>query len=146
MHTVFSAGIILLITGLSKIISACGHAKILDINDPIFSITFRSLMLAAGGIELGVAGMCLLTTKFRLSLGLVTWIATVFLIYRFGLWFIHWQRPCPCLGNLTDLLHVSPKAAGLLMAAVAIYLFAGSIFYSIATLETRNCNYKTLQP
>jgi hypothetical protein len=133
---ILSAGWILLVTGLAKIVSVFGHAKILDIDDPILGISFRNLMLLAGGIELAISGLFLLTSKYRLNLTAVTWIATVFLSYRFGLSCIQWHRPCPCLGNLTDLIHIPPGLENLLMTLVAVYLFTGSVFLGLVLIKT----------
>jgi hypothetical protein len=41
---ILSAGCILLITGLAKVISAFGTAKILEYNDPLFGISFKHLI------------------------------------------------------------------------------------------------------
>lgn len=122
-----SAGVILLITSVAKIASAFGHARILGINDPILGISFRSLMLLSGGIELVISLMCLIAPNCRINLAAVAWIAAVFLSYHFGLWYIHWARPCPCLGNLTDLLRISPGLASLILTWIAIYLFVGAL-------------------
>ena len=126
---IVSAGIILLLTAFLKITSAYGHAKVLNINDPIFGVSFRHLMLLAGAMELAVSGMCLLTAKNRLSLLLVAWLAVCFILYRAGLSYMRWQGPCPCMGNLTETLHLSQKMAGSVMTTIAIYLLAGSTLF-----------------
>jgi hypothetical protein len=123
---VLSAGGILLITSLAKIVSAFGKAKVLENTDPVFGISFGHLMLSVGILELAVSGICLLTKKQSLSLGLTAWLATCFLAYRGGLWYLGWQRPCSCLGNLTDALHISPHVADVAMKIVLIYLLVGS--------------------
>ena len=43
-----------------------------------------------------------------------------------GLWYLGWQRPCSCLGNLTDTLHISPHVADVAMKIVLAYLLVGS--------------------
>src|SRR5262249_30497172 len=99
---VVTAGIILLTTAIAKLWSACGDSKLLASADPIFGWEFRYVMLGAGGVELAVAMICLFSRRVELATWLIGWIATGFFAYRAGLWWIGWQRPCACLGNLTD--------------------------------------------
>ena len=113
-------------TGLGKTFSAIGSARALDIADPLVGIPFRQLLLLVGLLELFIAFFCLFTEQRRLSVLMVGWIATNFLVYRLGLWFIGWHRPCGCMGNLTDLLHISPRLADNIMKVVLAYLLVGS--------------------
>jgi hypothetical protein len=121
-----SAGGILLITGIAKVTSALGGAKVLQEYDPMLGITFRNLMLVAGSTELGVALVCWFGKDRRLNAGLVALLATNFLAYRIGLWLMNWKRPCTCLGNLTDALHISPSTGDLIMKVALAYLLIGS--------------------
>jgi len=123
---VWSAGVLFGITGLAKVFSATGSARALDVADPIISISFRHLLLAVGLLELFIAFFCLFTDKRQFSLLAVAWLATNFVVYRVGLWWMGWHRPCGCLGNLTDLLRISPRAADNIMKSVLAYLLVGS--------------------
>src|SRR5437868_6530567 len=98
------AGLILAITGISKIVSVFGSQLMLLQLDPLFGISFRHLLLLTGIVELAIASLCLLTKKFQLNTLLIAWISTSFVMYRAGLWAINWRRPCHCLGSLTDAL------------------------------------------
>jgi len=121
-----TAGTTLAATGLAKALSAIGPARALDVADPLFGIPFRYLLLLVGLAELLVAFFCLFTDKAQFSLLAVAWLSTNFLVYRLGLWFIGWHKPCGCLGNLTDMLHISPTTADNIMKAVLAYLLVGS--------------------
>ena len=121
-----AAGAALAATGLAKVFSATGPAPALDLADPLLGIPFRHLLLLVGLAELGIAFFCLFTDKEKLSLLAVAWLSTNFLVYRLGLWFIGWHKPCGCLGNLTDLLHISPTAADNIMKGVLAFLLLGS--------------------
>ena len=123
---VWSAGVLFVITGLAKAFSATGSARALDVTDPIIGIPFRHLMLAVGLLELFIAFFCPFTDKRQFSLLAVVWLATNFVIYRLGLWWMGWHRPCGCLGNLTDLLGISPHTADTIMKGVLAYLLIGS--------------------
>ena len=123
---ILAAGGALAATGAAKAFSAIGPARALDATDPLIAIPFRQLLLLVGLGELLIAFFCLFTDRRRCSLLAVTWISTNFLVYRLGLWFIGWHRPCGCMGNLTDLLHISPQLADNIMKVVLAYLLAGS--------------------
>ena len=121
-----TSGFALGLTGLAKAFSAIGPARALDVADPLFGIPFRHLMLLVGLGELLIAFFCLFTDKTQFSLLAVAWLSTNFVVYRLGLWFIGWHKPCGCLGNLTDMLHISPGTADNIMKALLAYLLVGS--------------------
>lgn len=122
----WSAGAILLITALGKFWGATGSTKLLTVFDPMLGIQFRHLMIAVGVAELFIAFVCFFKRRTLLATGLVGWLATNFLVYRLGLWWMDWKRPCGCLGNLTDALHISPRAADSISKALLAYLLVGS--------------------
>jgi len=121
-----SAGAILAFTGIAKMLSALGDAPILQSQDPLLILEFRHLMLAAGALELVIAGFCLLNKSQAVAMILVAWLATNLLIYRLGLRWLGWHLPCSCLGNLTDVLHISPQTADTAMKIILAYLLIGS--------------------
>ena len=121
-----SAGVVLAITGIAKVWSSLGASKFLALVDPIIGIKFGQLMLTVGAAEIAIALICFLSKRQTLALGLVAWISTNFVVYRFGLWWIGWKKPCSCLGNLTDALHISPQTADNIMKVLLAYLLIGS--------------------
>ena len=123
---VLSAGAILAITGIAKVWSGLGNSKFLAVIDPIIGIKFGQLMLAVGVAEIVIALVCFFSKRQTLALGLVGWISTSFVVYRLGLWWIDWHRPCSCLGNLTDAIHISPQVADNIMKVLLAYLLIGS--------------------
>jgi hypothetical protein len=122
----FSAACIFLITGSAKMVSICGTQAILDVSDPIFGISFRTLLLCVGLVEIAVSAFCFLLANKTACLALVIWIAVNFLLYRIGLVIAGWHRPCPCLGNITQFIHISPATAELFTKLSLAYLFIGS--------------------
>jgi len=121
-----SAGAIMAITGIAKVWSGLGDSKFLTVVDPIVGIKFGHLMLAVGVAEVAIALVCFFSKSQTLALGLVAWMSTNFVVYRLGLWWMDWHRPCNCLGNLTDALHISPQAADNIMKVLLAYLLIGS--------------------
>jgi hypothetical protein len=56
-----SAGLILLLTGLAKVLSTLGISRMLDVVDPVFGLKFRHLFMGVGLLELRAAFLILLT-------------------------------------------------------------------------------------
>jgi hypothetical protein len=124
---IFSAGAILLLTGLAKLISAFGTAHIFQMSDPILRISFRNLFLLVGGVELLISLICFFYGKHpMLQASLIAWLATNFAIYRLCLFEIGYQKPCSCLGSLTGVLHIPSETADSIMKIILVYLLTGS--------------------
>jgi len=126
MRFIMSAGAIMVITGIAKVWSGLGNSKFLAVIDPIFGIKFGTLMLLVGEVEIVIAAICFFGKRQTLALASVAWMSTNFVVYRLGLWWIDWHRPCSCLGNLTDALHISPQVADNIMKVLLAYLLIGS--------------------
>jgi hypothetical protein len=47
-------------------------------------------------------------------------------IYRIGLDWVGYHKPCSCLGTLTDSLHIPPQTADGAMKMILGYLIVGS--------------------
>jgi len=120
-----SAGLLLLATGFAKLISGAGTTPILLTHDPILVIETRFVLLGIGEVEIVVALLCLLAKKFLLRTAAVVWLATNFAAYRAGLLLIGGKQHCPCMGDLTDVLHISPQAADMAAGVVLVYLWLG---------------------
>ncbi len=123
----FSAGLIFAITGIAKIFSSFGSAKVLLELDPIVGVQFRYLMFAVGVVEIGASVFCITSHRTRTAALLVAWLSSLFLVYRLGVWWLGWQAPCHCLGTLTDSIHLAPATADNLMKIVLAYLLVGSV-------------------
>lgn len=121
-----SASFILLVTGLAKIWSSFGPKGILVELDPVTGISFGWLLLLIGLIELLLSGICYYYRSRLLPCFLVGWLSLNFLLYRLALVSIGWRRPCSCLGNLTDAIHLAPELADTLMQYILAYLLIGS--------------------
>ena len=123
---IVSAAVTLSVTGVAKVWTAFAPTKVLAVADPIMGLSFGHLMLAVGVAEIVIASICLFAKSQTLKFGLIAWLATNFVVYRLGLWWIGWKKPCGCLGNLTDALHLKPEVADNIMKAILAYLLLGS--------------------
>jgi hypothetical protein len=144
-YFILSAGAILAITGIVKVWSSFGNVKLLAEADPIVGIQFRHLMMAVGLLEILVALVCFFSKRQTLALVLVAWLSTNFVVYRLGLWWMGWKRPCGCLGNLTDALHISPQAADNIMKVVLAYLLIGSYGLQFWGWKTRRSSVSSVE-
>ena len=124
---IYSAGALILITAIAKLISAGGSARLLTYGDPVLGIPYRDLFLVVGTIEAGVGFFCLFAeNRFVLKACLTAWLATNFLIYRLDLNWIGSPQPCPCLGSLTGALHIPTQVADTGLKILLGYLLIGS--------------------
>jgi len=139
-----SVAVIFVLTGSAKLYSACGSASILSRPDPIFAIPFRILMLFVGLAEIAVAFIYVKTNNVKLTIDLTRWLSTGFLIYRFALWWIDWRIPCPCLGHVTDALHISPLAVDIMMKTILGYLLIVTYGLMILLFRKRSIQMNAL--
>ena len=123
---IVSAVVILVVTGAAKVLSSLGHVKALDQVDPVFGAPLRALLALTGIAEIMIAGYCFRSPRVRLSAGLLAWFSSLLLLYRISLLALGWRQPCSCLGSLTEVLHLSPDTADLIMKWVLAYLLVGS--------------------
>ena len=125
-YFIFVSGVCLVLSAVAKLISISGEAGILRELDPVFGISFKHLLLLAGLIECAVAAICLFSNRVWVQSILLAWLASCFLLYRFGMLWVGYHKLCPCLGNVTDALHVSPQMSDMAMKIILVYLLIGS--------------------
>lgn len=122
----YSAGLLLGLLAISKAFMSADEGKVLGLLDPIFQIPFRKLLWAVVVIELVVAVFCCLRRPILHKVLTIAWIATLFFGYRFGLWWIGYEKPCLCLGSLTTALAISTGTADVIAETLLVYLLVGS--------------------
>lgn len=132
-----SAGFLLAFTGIAKLVSSAGGAPILRMPDPILAIPFRYVLLIVGIVEVAIGCLCICDKRIILHAAALVWLTTSFLVYRVGLYWVGYQNPCSCLGNLTDALHIPPSTAELIMKLVLVYLLSGSYASVFCLLKWR---------
>jgi len=123
-----SVAIILVVTASAKLWTVLGPWKtqILHAEEPMLGVSFGVLLLIAAVTEIMVAAVCIFGSRFD-GLFSVFWLASVLCVYRLGLSIVEWTRPCGCLGNLTDALHISPQLADNIMKGLLAFMFIGSV-------------------
>jgi hypothetical protein len=138
---------VLFITGSLKILSAFGTQQILDVSDPFFLIPFRKLLFGVGALELSIATFCVFSRNWNMKSNLIAWLTANFMLYRFGLWFIGWERPCHCLGYFFDTFHVTQGLTDMLAKVIFAWLLSGSCFFvGIDIVKKRLSHGRTKSP
>jgi len=97
---IYSAAVILFITGAAKLVSSLGAAETLDHPDSLLILSHRHILLLLSMVELGLSAFFLLGRNAKMKIALIAWLATNFLMYRVGLWWMGAPNLCNCLGNL----------------------------------------------
>jgi hypothetical protein len=122
---IYSTSALLFITGAAKLYSATGTVKILTATNPFFHLSYRSLMVGVGLVELAIAAYLLRGDSTKLKLWLVLWLSSNFIMYRVAASFLQ-IRPCPCLGTLQSTLPFSKDLVDFVLKLVVVYFFVGS--------------------
>jgi hypothetical protein len=137
---VYTAGGLLFVTAMAKLVSAGGSAKALSLQDPLLYLSNRQVLIGVAVVELVVAGFALFGKNLFLRVSLISWLATNFLIYRIGLAWIGHAKPCGCLGTITDSLSLSPHTVNTIAKLILIFLLVCGYasLIKMATLKRSN--------
>lgn len=131
-----AAGILLLFA-VGKLLTLWDDSPVWREQEPITGLSFRKFSVAAGLAELTVV-FCLrfISSTARRAMLLVI-ISGTFLLYRSLLLWVDYQKPCACLGSLTEIAGLDPNvASGIATASAMFLLFAGlSLLTSSITKE-----------
>ncbi len=121
-----SALCILSLTAAAKILSATGHAHVLELPDPLLGMPTREVLFLVALLEIAVALVALSRLSAKIVYLAIGWLSLNFLLYRLSLAVLRPGKLCPCLGTVTERLNLSPTAASYLLLGIALYLFLGS--------------------
>lgn len=120
-------GAILVATAVAKLVGSFGTSKILAESDPIFGVSNVLLLRTIAAVEVIVAICCFLMKNSRLCAALVVWFSINVGLYRCGLWWIDYRKPCTCLGTLFESVGVDDKTADHIMLAILASLLICSL-------------------
>lgn len=121
-----SAGVILILVAILKLLSAFTHIRQLSEPDPVLGfVSVRGMLLLAGQIELFIGVIIALQPQsWCARYGLLAMCAT-FTIYRGVGVYSGTGEPCRCLGRASDWLHLTPQQAD--HFALVLLVMLGSI-------------------
>jgi DNA-directed RNA polymerase subunit RPC12/RpoP len=120
------AGGILLAAALFRFVIAAGNTQALALPEPMLGIPLLYAVLMVGGLELTAALICLFGKRVRLQAGLLAWLATNFVVFWIGLFWINCHPQATCIGSLTDPFHLSRGTTGFVTQLLPLGLLLGS--------------------
>jgi hypothetical protein len=126
-----SSGILLGITGLIKVLSSFGSVPLLLEFDPVFELRNSVFYQVTGCLEIFICILLLSKCAGFVKALILLSLCTCFSLYRFGLAWMGVRKACPCLGNLTGWLGMSPHAAHVLATVILVYLSVGSVAFLV---------------
>ena len=127
----YSLGVVLLCIAVAKIFSAAGSERILNSPDPVFSLSYRQVLITVAAIELGVAALLIVARNARAKNMVLAWLGFNLLLYRLGGWWLGGHAPCPCLGTLGSALPLSRLTIERGLQIVIAYTLIGSVSFLI---------------
>ena len=125
----YSSALLLAGAALAKFVSAFGSARILHLPDPLFDVKNQYVLLGVGIIETMAASYLLFGREILRKFLILMWLSSCFVIYRVCIWRLAPDKPCPCLGNLTDNLPIAPHTVDLLLKGIICYMLVGSFYF-----------------
>lgn len=123
---IYSAGAILLAAALERFLIATGNARVLSWPEPMLGIPMRPAVLMVGGLELVTALICLFGKNIRLQIAWLAWLATNFIVFQIGLFWMHYHPQAACIDSLTDPLILARGTTGIIISFLPFYLLVGS--------------------
>ena len=121
------AGFALVLAGMAKLATSTGSAKILQETDPIFGTPNRLVLVLIGMLEISIGGYCIIGKDRLLQSRLLLWIGCMFTIYRVGLWWINYHKPCTCLGAITESIGLTETQADSIMKFVLGFVVSAGV-------------------
>jgi hypothetical protein len=138
LQFVRSVLIILTLTALLKLQASYGSSRILNEEDALFAIPYRTLLFLSALAEIGC--VLLLTSKLTSALTktrLIALISSSFLLYHVAMWAVGAGNVCPCLGTLFERVPLREGTLSAISGMMALYMFVGSIFFIVKRLRHR---------
>jgi hypothetical protein len=94
--------------------------------DPLLPFSNRHVFVLAGAMELGLSIFLCVGSERGTKTACIVWLASIYLIYRLGLWWAGLPSLCHCLGNLNDRFPISPLALDRIAWVLLGWLLVGS--------------------
>jgi len=121
--------LVLAVTAIAKLWAVAGEARMMALQDPLFIfLSRRQMLLLAALVEVAVITVIVRLWNLPLAaIGMVAWIALLFLAYRLGLSAIGYQGPCGCAGDAFAGMGVPPAVVDTVTGVMLGYLLVGSL-------------------
>jgi hypothetical protein len=137
-------GLILMLTGLAKVVSAFGSAPMLRTEEPVLGITYRAFFSVVGLFEIVLAVLFIRNRQSTWAVPLSVAFFFTALAYRGSFPIVGFRGPCSCLGNASEWLGISATTASRISLTVALLCFFSGVLIevlhhpSVLSLRTRD--------
>lgn len=121
-NLVRTVGLCFMLTGGMKFVTLFSNVGILDSSDPVFNIPFRYVLASVGTLEIVVAALMLARPGAPRCLISGWSLAASIATYRIALYYMEYQKPCNCLGSITEIFKISERSADNIAIAILAYI------------------------
>jgi hypothetical protein len=128
-----SAAVLLSTTAVGKLVTVASGIPVLELPDPFFVVTNRTILLSVAITELVIVFLLLVSRESWMKGLSCAWLGSNFLLYRTGVWLLEGAQPCPCLGALGPKLGLKAAEVEFLLKLGAVYLLVAGL--ALALLE-----------
>ena len=122
-------GVVLMLlsaTAAAKLWEVARSAQVLNVADPVLSITNWQVMLLGAVLELIVIAVAVRYGNSPVTFGCLLWLAGCFLLYQGGRVWVGAKEPCLCLGVIMTWVPLTVSGLRFLALFIASFLFLGS--------------------
>jgi len=128
-----TAGAILLLAAIDRILVAADTAPALVLPDPVLGIQLRIAVTIVGAIELAAAAYCLIARRTRLQLALIAWLSLNYTAFWIGAIAMGANPQGTAIGSLTDPLRLANGTLGHIITFIPPALLLASCAALILT-------------
>jgi hypothetical protein len=121
----FSAAMLFL-TGVAKLYSSAGTARILNIQDQLLHLGYRPLMISTGILEVSVGVFLLMNHNNLWRCLVLLFLSANFLFDHAGNYLLGIHL-CPCLGHLSDRLGLPLGLPEVILQFLVLYWLLNSL-------------------
>lgn len=118
------------LTALMKFISLAVNPSAYNYSDPIFPFLQQNVTtLFAALLEIATATVILVRRSSRISEQCIPTLCGLFGLYRFGVWFLNYSKPCNRAGEIGAWLGIPDAVTAGVLTAFLLYGIAGNLYF-----------------
>ena len=122
-----ASALLLAVASALFLVNWTSPADLLTPLDPVFNLSLRTALWAAGGVAMAVALLCLFADRLEWPLCLLAWLGLNGLVYVGGLHVQGYHGLTGFLEGLSYAFRLPPGLGNLLVSLLAGYLMAGGV-------------------
>ena len=132
--------------GLGGIMNYLSGSGMMSLADPVFGISFQTVILILSGVELVLAFVFLFARRQTIALVLIGWMVMVVGIYRIGVESVGWQHLNALTLQWQTIFKLSFKTTDEITIAILSFLAVGSLICLTVKFMPAPSQIKTFCP